>query len=147
MNIVRNAVLSVAVAATTLSAMPMAAEAGERWRHHDRRPVVVQRHNDTGALVAAGILGLAVGAIAAGVVSQPQPVYSDRYHYPRPRHEREYFPPAPGYRDYGYDRYASAYEPWSPEWYRYCSRRYRSFDPSTGTYTLRPGVQRFCVAE
>ena len=138
---VRSAVLSAAVAATTLATMPIA-EAGERWRHHDRRSVVV--HNDSGALVAAGILGLAVGAIAAGVASQPRPpVYHDPYRYER----ADRYPPARAYRDYSYDRYAGGYEPWSPQWYRYCSQRYRSFDPQTGTYTLRPGVQRFCVAE
>lgn len=139
---VRSAVLSAAVAATTLAAMPIA-EAGERWRHHDRRSVVVHQHNDTGALVAAGILGLAVGAIAAGVASQPRRVYHDPYRYER----ADQYPAAPGYRDYSYDRYASGYEPWSPEWYRYCSQRYRSFDPRTGTFFIRPGVERFCVVE
>lgn len=141
--IVRNAVLTVAIAATTLGTMPFA-EAGERWRHRGGR--TVQQHDDSGALVAAGILGLAVGAIAAGIASQPRPIYEDRY-YAQPRLDPGYYPPAPGYRGSSYDRYAGAYEPWSREWYRYCSKRYRSFDPQTGTYTLRPGVQRFCVAD
>ena len=143
--IVRNAVLSAAVAATTLAAMPIA-EAGERWRHRGGGSVVVQQHDNSGALVAAGILGLAVGAIAAGIATQPRHVYDDRYYAPA-RQDRYYYPPAPSYRDRSYDRYAGAYEPWSREWYRYCSQRYRSFDPQTGTYTLRPGVQRFCVAD
>lgn len=140
--IVRNVVLSAAVAATALATMPMA-EAGERWRHHGGRQV--HQHDDSGALVAAGILGLAVGAIAAGVASQPRRVYDDPYR--QAQRDRYYYPPAPGYRDYSYDRHAGAYEPWSPEWYRYCSQRYRSFDPRTGTFFIRPGVERFCVVE
>lgn len=144
--IVRNTVLFAAVAATTLAVMPMA-EAGERWRHHGRRAVVVHQQDDAGTLIAAGILGLAVGAIAAGVVadSQPpaEPIYTNPYRRPRP--DIEYFPPAPAYVEY--ERHAYAYEPWSREWFRYCAERYRSFDPSDGTFTTYRGEKRFCVAE
>ncbi|GAA4533852.1 hypothetical protein GCM10023174_28770 [Chelativorans composti] len=47
-------------------------------------------------------------------------------------------PPPPG-------QYARPGEPWSPEWYRYCSQKYRSFDPQTGTYVTYGGERRFCV--
>jgi len=143
---VKHAVLSVAVAATTLASMPLA-QAGERWRH-DRRPVVVQQNNDAGPLIAAGIIGLAVGAIAAGAATaRPEPVYRNPYRHPRPQPARD-FPPAPRYHGGYDDSYRDgAYQPWSPEWYRWCTRTYRSFDPSSGTYTLRPGVERFCVVE
>jgi hypothetical protein len=147
--LVRNAVLSVAVAATTLATMPMA-QAGERWRHDNRRPVVVRQQNDAGALIAAGILGLAVGAIVVGASQSAQPdrVYDNPYRHPRPRPVRDPFPRAPeGRFGGGYAEFAGGYQPWSPEWYRWCSRTYRSFDPSTGTYTLYPGVERFCVVE
>lgn len=36
------------------------------------------------------------------------------------------------------------YEPWSPEWYDYCSAKYRSFNPKTGYFTTYGGEQRFC---
>jgi len=156
--ILKNLILTTAVAATTLSAIPMA-QAGERWRgHHERRPVAEYRHDNTGNLVAAGILGLAVGAIVAGA-SRPQPVYQDEYdrnpyRHPRPSADRDYFPqpPAPHYvggdSDYDdYDNYAGSLEPWSRDWYRYCVDRYRSFNPRTGTYTSYSGEQRFCVAD
>lgn len=42
--------------------------------------------------------------------------------------------------DYG----GGAPEPWTPEWYDYCSDKYRSFDPETGTYTTYSGKKRFC---
>jgi hypothetical protein len=135
----KSSVLSAAVAATTLGTLPVA-EAGERWhRHRDR----------TGDVVAAGVLGLAAGAIIAGATSRP--VYRERvYVDPYPRN---YYPPAPAYRhrtpevvyvDEGY-RY-SAPEPWTREWFRYCEMRYRTFSPDTGTYRGYDGREHFCVA-
>lgn len=35
-------------------------------------------------------------------------------------------------------------EPWTPEWYDYCGRKYRSFNPKTGYYTTYSGKKRFC---
>ncbi|WP_346909752.1 BA14K family protein [uncultured Roseibium sp.] len=35
-------------------------------------------------------------------------------------------------------------EPWTPQWYDYCGRKYRSFNPNTGYYTTYGGQQRFC---
>lgn len=37
-----------------------------------------------------------------------------------------------------------ALEPWSREWYAFCSRRYRSFNPDDGTYLAFDGERRFC---
>jgi hypothetical protein len=141
----RNAILSAAAAATCLAAIP--AEAGPRWHHRDR---VVVRQDGGGDLLAAGIIGLAAGVIVGGIVAgsqQPAPVDANPYRHPRPQPDRDYFPPAPAaYQDdhaYG----PRGAEPWSREWYRYCSARYRSFDPATGTFTTFGGEQRFCVAE
>jgi hypothetical protein len=35
-------------------------------------------------------------------------------------------------------------EPWSEGWYAYCQRKYRSFDPETGTYLSYSGERRLC---
>jgi hypothetical protein len=35
-------------------------------------------------------------------------------------------------------------EPWSREWFRYCSNRYRSFDGRTGTFMGYDGQRHFC---
>lgn len=133
-------VLSAAVAATTLTALP-AAEAGERWRRYDHH-----RRDNTGAIVAAGALGLIAGAVIAGSANRQQPVYDDYYDYePQPRrvYRNDYYRPAPQrrvvYRDY-------AVEPWTPEWYQYCSDRYRSFNARSGTFTGYDGQQHFCTA-
>ncbi|MBS3650896.1 BA14K family protein [Pseudaminobacter sp. 19-2017] len=132
--LLKSAVLGLAVTATSLSALT-AAEAGDRWRRH-------HHHRGSGDLVAAGVLGAAVGALAAGVATtsrveyyEPVPVYRD----PPPR--RVYVAPAPRVV------YAEgALEPWTPSWYEYCESRYRSFNPRTGTFVGYDGERRFCVA-
>ncbi len=147
--LLKSAVLGLAVAATTLSALP-SAEAGDRWRRHhgnyggNYHGNYYRHHGNNGDLVAAGVLGLAVGALVAGVATAPQ---------------REYYEPVPVYRDVPPRAYRRAYvqeprvmyaegalEPWSPEWYDYCQDRYRSFNARTGTYTGYDGVRRFCQA-
>jgi len=127
--ILKSTILGAAVAATTLVTIPAYAD-------HCRR------HRDHGDELAAGLAGLAVGAIVGGALSQPR-YYSDRVYIdpPAPR----YYRPAPVYREYY--RPAPVYygaEPWTPEWYRACSMRYRSFDPSSGTYMGYDGRRHFC---
>jgi len=131
----KTAILSVAVAATTLATLP-AANAGDRhWRRGDRH--YHHYHSNGGDLAAAGILGLAAGALVVGLASQPEPVYANPYRRPGPRPIREY--PETVYLD-------GALEPWSPEWYDYCHDRYRSFDPRSGTFMGYDGREHFCVA-
>ncbi|UUP16324.1 BA14K family protein [Nitratireductor thuwali] len=153
--IFRNSVLAAAVAATALSAVP--AQAGDGWHghRHDRR-IHVQRDRSGDALVA-GIAGLAVGAIVGGMLAQParpQRTYIDPPYdpYARPAY-RAYEEPQYRYRTYDYYPAAPArrsvnvsarFEPWSREWFRACSAKYRSFNPSTGTFTTYGGEKRFC---
>lgn len=92
----------------------------DRRNHHERR-----RDND----LTIGILGLTAGAIIGGAIVE------DRRHAPPPR----YRPPVREHR-YGFIR------PWSPEWYRWCSNRYRSFNPRTGTFVAYDGLRQFCDA-
>jgi hypothetical protein len=141
--LLKTAVLSAALAATTLAAMPHA-NAGERWQHRHHR------NHDAGALVAAGVLGLAVGAIVAGANRGPhyydEPVYGGGYQpYPRPYRQHYRVVPRPVYDD-GYGAGYASFEPWSAAWYDYCERRYRTFDPQSGTFIGNDGRQHFCVA-
>ncbi|WP_377848371.1 BA14K family protein [Bosea sp. UC22_33] len=87
-----------------------------------------------GAGIAAGIIG---GALAAGALAAPPPPV---YYYPEPapvyvEPPVVYARPVP--RAYGYsveDTDAVAY----------CSRRFRSYNPETGTYIASGGVVRAC---
>ena len=115
------------------------AEAGPKrggWHgHHGGHHYNHRRHrkNDNlGAAVAAGVIGLAAGAILLGAANRPA------YAGPPPV---THYPPAP-YP--GHVHGAAGYQPWSPAWYQYCSAKFRSFNPTTGTYTTYRGEQRFC---
>jgi BA14K-like protein len=147
--LVKTTILSAAVAAATLSALAPA-DARDR-RHHGEF-----RHSSSkGDLIVAGLLGLAVGAIAADALSDPAPQYSeplyeepiyDEYDRapppPRPRPHRPFFVDP----DPSVVQYQPSLEPWSPEWFRYCGDRYGSFNPDTGTYLGYDGLNHFCVA-
>jgi hypothetical protein len=74
-----------------------------------------------------GLLGFGLGAIVGSALT-PQTVYVAP---PAP-------PPPPAY--------PVAYGPpaWTPEWYSYCSYRYRTFNPQTGYFIGWDGYPRFC---
>ncbi|WP_417686234.1 BA14K family protein [Roseibium sp.] len=136
-------IFAIALSGALLLPAMSVAEAGHRdgWRnnhgwHDSRRPhhgyKKKRKDNDVGAAVAAGIIGLAAGAILLGATSQPT------YAAPAP----SYYPPAPQPGNvYGG---SIGYQPWSPAWYDYCTARYRSFNPRTGTFTTYSGEQKFC---
>lgn len=153
-------IMSAAVAATTL--VPLAGAQADDWGrhhrgdwnrgdwhrdrgwHHGRDRVIIRRDHDNGDAIAAGVLGLAAGAIIGGAIaSDPGP----RYYEPAPR---AYYPPPPPrvvYRPAPEQVYVvGSIEPWSRAWYDYCGRTYRSFDPDTGTYRGYDGQDHFCAA-
>lgn len=129
----RTAILSAAVAAMTLTAFS-SANARDWRRYHGH-------HSHRGDALAAGVVGLAAGALIAGALSAPRPAYADDGYiyddgyYDQPRYVRR-APVRVGY----------AMEPWTREWFRYCSDRYRSFNARTGTFTGYDGQQHFCNA-
>ncbi|NRG17809.1 BA14K family protein [Rhizobiales bacterium] len=144
------AVAALLASALVLPSVTTAAEAGHRhgWRdnhghyqnHHRPRWHKRKRHNnDAGAAVAAGVIGFAAGAILGSALSQP------RQYIDPPR--RVYGPPrAPAYGG-GYGGPVTvdySPRPWTPEWYRYCSAKFRSFEPETGLYTTYSGVRKLC---
>ena len=98
-----------------------------KHRRHERK----RKNDNVGAAVAAGIIGLAAGAI---LLNATRPSYA------APPINPGYAPAPPRGTVYG----QVGYQPWSPAWYQYCTAKYRSFNPSTGTYTTYRGEQKFC---
>lgn len=80
-----------------------------------------------GSAWGAGLLGFGVGAIVGSALT-PREVYV--------------VPPPPPPAYYGPVSYGPP--PWSPDWYAYCSSRYRSFNPRTGYFMGYDGMPRFC---
>jgi BA14K-like protein. len=104
--------------------------APRHWRHHGARHHVPRhvyrhhRHHDDA--VALGVLGLAAGALIGGAIANSPGYVETR----------------PAYRP----QRVGSLEPWTQGWYDYCSQRYRSFDPRSGTFRGYDGRDHFCVA-
>jgi hypothetical protein len=96
---------------------------GRRWHHR----------GDRGAAIGAGIAGLAAGAAIGGALASPG--YDSGYDY------------GPGYDSgYGQEVYdAPAVAPAvGGDDEAYCESRYKSYDPSTGTYLGYDGERHPC---
>jgi hypothetical protein len=157
-SIAAKSLLALAVSATVLAPLNTAS-AGD-WRHTNRDAAII-----------GGVLGLAAGVAVGSALSQPryeeEPVYAEpppvrRYQTYQPSYTyddpdyREYRPaPRPVYRAqpvyeprpvYRQRQVYRTIEPWSQSWYNYCSQRYRSFNPNSGTYIGNDGNSHFCVA-
>ena len=121
------AVLSLAAAMALPTGGVSIAQADHRWHgggvHHHH----YHYRGSGGSALAAGVFGLAAGAVIGSAVAQP------RVYAPPPR--VVYVEPAPVY-------YAPA--PWTPDWYAYCASKYPSFDTRSGTYVDWRGVRRIC---
>lgn len=177
--------LALATSIVATAALPTtAAQAHPRGYAHShggtvkivKQPIVKKRvyvkshrnHHGGGAALAAGIAGVAIGAIIADQVTrpkvtyvQPRPVYvaprpvyvapQPVYVAPQPVY-RQPLPPAPTYdsgpRVVRYeDEVSASYEPWTPEWAEWCDSKYRSFNHSTGTFRGYDGRDHFCVVK
>lgn len=103
------------IAGATLTTQTRSANAAEGWQ------------------VGVGIAGgLAAGVILGSALSQPR-YHVRKRHHAHPR--RGYYPaPVVSYRP----------APWSPAWYNYCSRKYRSFNPQNGYFLAYSGQYKFC---
>jgi BA14K-like protein len=112
---------SVAVAApippiSSMRSTDVANSTQARWRGH-------------GAGGAGLAAGLATGLIVGGLLAAPR-----YYEEPYPYYYRGYYAP----------RYVGPIGYGAPGWEAYCSSRYRSFDPITGTYLGRDGRRHYC---
>ena len=117
------------VAAMALSvAGQSAAQADHRWHGGGVHYHHYHYKGSGSSAVAAGVFGLAAGAIIGSALSQPR-IYAP----PPPR--VVYYEPAPVV-------YLPA--PWTPDWYAYCASKYRTFDGRSGTYVAWNGARRFC---
>lgn len=116
------------------------APAYQGWNRPGRgRPIYKHKHRrSNGDALAAGVIGLAAGALIAGALSQPsQPTYIA----PEPGYNPpvNYYPAPPA-------NYKGSAQPWTKAWYNYCTSKFRSFNPQTGTYRGYDGQDHFCVA-
>jgi hypothetical protein len=86
-----------------------------------------------GDAVLAGVAGFAVGTLFGHAAAQPRYYYAPAQVYVAP-------PPPVVYTTPVY--YAP--QPWTPDWYAYCARKYGSFDPASGTFLGFDGYRHMC---
>lgn len=126
----------------------------KKTTHHHIYEHHVTRDNSGDAL-AAGILGLAAGAILGNVLKkpeQPQIIYQ-----PMPQRQvvyqevpQEVYQQVPEtqiiYESQSTATYQPLQQPWTRGWLQYCKKKYRSFNPKTGTFRGYDGQDHFCYA-
>ncbi|MEO9527736.1 BA14K family protein [Roseibium sp.] len=91
---------------------------------------------------------------APGFAGPPYRPYGAPYHYhpydmrAYPYRSRVYVNPPRGHRYRGQPQRVpytkTGLAPFTPRWYAYCSRKFKSFNPDTGTYLAYSGKFRFC---
>jgi hypothetical protein len=104
-------IVAAAVAGLALAGSALPAHA-DHWGY---RSYGRHYYRNDGASVAAGVAGLAAGALIAGAIASQAAAP----------------PPPPGTVD--------------PRLAAYCARRYRSYDPVTGTFLARSGERFVCT--
>ncbi|MEC9368342.1 MAG: BA14K family protein [Pseudomonadota bacterium] len=94
----------------------------------------------------AAIAGIAAAAIIGGIIASQhrRSYYEPGYYAPPPPPPPYAYAPAPAYRYAPAATYSYGPQPWTPEWYDYCSRKYRSFDPRSGTFQPYHGPRQLC---
>ena len=137
------------VAGLSSVCVPLATANAGDWFYDEDGVIVerhiVRRHHRNDDALAAGIIGLAAGAIIIGALNQrPAPVYRPRPVYQQPIYDTYPDAPLPP-RQTRVIRYSDQVEPWTRDWVRYCSNRYRSFNATTGTYRGYDGRNHFCT--
>ncbi|WP_019221429.1 BA14K family protein [Bartonella senegalensis] len=114
----------------------------------------VTRHNSGDAL-AAGIIGLAAGTILSNVLKkseQPKIIYQtmpqSRVVYQEvPQGVYQQVPQNQViYEVQSTATYQPLQQPWTDAWLQYCKKKYRSFNPKTGTFRGYDGLEHFCYA-
>ncbi|MCB8839636.1 BA14K family protein [Aurantimonas sp. VKM B-3413] len=96
------------------------------------------RHHNDGAALAAGIGGLALGALIGGAVASPRyygPGYAPDYYYGRP---------VPVERVYPLHRVRPGVRSVSAEHVAACARHYKSYDARTDTFLGYDGRRHYC---
>lgn len=99
----------------------------------------------------AFVAGLVIGAVGAAAIHNNSHV---RWNRVRNHYHRNYYGRCHRHNGIRHCHKARRYVPartyykrpraWTRAWYRYCSNKYRSFNPRTGYFTTYSGRKRFC---
>jgi hypothetical protein len=131
---------SLATGSNVASATPVADALAIKNAAGSAIETVQWRRGGFGWGLGAGLLG---GAIIGGALAAPY--YYGAPYYPPAYYGPGYYPaPAYGYPAPAYGGPAPGYGGPGPGGGDYCVRRYRSYDPSTGTFLGNDGARHPC---
>lgn len=136
-----------------------------RTYHYSKRNTTTHHHhthkyygsrNNSGEALAAGILGFAAGAILNNVFKKPEQPQTQII-YQTPQHPQIIYQEAPRviyqpvpHNQVIYEIQTTTYQPLQQsdthDWLQYCKKKYRSFNPETGTFRGRDGREYICYA-
>ncbi|WP_455481652.1 BA14K family protein [Bartonella sp. B35(2025)] len=116
----------------------------KKTHHYIHNPQISNNASDT---LAAGILGLAAGAVLGNILKQPQ---QPQIIYQAPPRNQVIYQKEPQkqvvYQAQQTTGYQPIQQPWTAGWLEYCKKKYRSFNPKTGTFRGYDGLDHFCYA-
>ncbi|WP_273759319.1 BA14K family protein [Bartonella sp. ML70XJBT.G] len=126
-----------------------------RTYHYSERNTTTHHHHThkhygsrkkSGDALAAGILGLAAGAILSNIFKEPERPQTQII-YQTPQHPQVIYQEPP---QVIYEVQTTTYHPLQQsdthDWLQYCKKKYRSFNPQKGTFRGSDGREHFCYA-
>ncbi|MBB5073214.1 hypothetical protein HNQ69_000318 [Bartonella callosciuri] len=124
------------------------------YRHVERKTTTHRHihehhvnHNNSGDTLAAGIIGLAAGAVLGNVLKQPEQPQTIYWAVPQNRVVYQQVPQNQViYEVPSTTTSQPLQQAWTRNWLQYCKKKYRSFNPKTGTFQGYDGLAHFCYA-
>lgn len=148
----KTTVLAAAMTATSLACLP-AADA-QNYTYYPTYDLYTLPNGSLAvnpAAVAGSTYGITAPAYGAyGITAPAYGMTARTYGITAPTlgttnySSQSYISPVPVYTS-RYGVTAVGLLPRSPQWYAYCHNRYRTFDPSSGTFIGYDGLQHFCA--
>ncbi|WP_455480411.1 BA14K family protein [Bartonella sp. B12(2025)] len=109
-------------------------------QHHVNR-------NGSGDALAAGIIGLAAGTILGNALKQPEQPQIVYQAIPQRQVVYQEVPQSQViYEVQSTTTYKPIQQTSTTDWLQYCRKKYRSFNPNTGTFRGNDGLEHFCYA-
>ncbi|ALE03586.1 BA14K family protein [Bartonella ancashensis] len=98
-------------------------------------------HGNVGGALAMGILGISAGLLVKALLTKPaQPVQSQVVYQTVLQNS------APHQIQQSTPIYRPVQQSQVDSWLKYCTKKYRSFDPQTGTFLGKDGLRHVCRA-
>ncbi|GAA4662446.1 BA14K family protein [Bartonella pachyuromydis] len=115
--------------------------------HHHHTHKHYESRNNSGEAIAAGLLGLAAGVILNNVFKKPEQPQTQIIYQKVPQAIYQQTPTSQViYEVQSITTYPPLQQSQVHDWLQYCKKKYRSFNPKTGTFRGSDGREYICYA-